>query len=137
MQEPTTSELFRIIQQMAEDSKEHRLELKATIQGLATDIKELKENTGEIKIQTTKTNGNVIQIKSDVYGGDGKDGLVKGYDGLKSRERYMAGALAVCFALFGIVPFFLNLYIEKAVATAVKEVYKDVPVEERIINKVN
>jgi len=134
MQEPSTSELMRIIQQMAEDSKEHRQELKATIAGLANDIKELKENTGEIKIQTTKTNGNVVQIKSDFYGDDGKDGALKTLDGLKGRERYVAGALAVCFALFGIVPFFLNLYIEKAVAEVVKTVYKDVPVDARQLN---
>lgn len=131
MTEPTTSELMRIVQQMAEDSKEHRRELKETIGVLASDIRELKENTGEIKIQTIKTNGNVVQLRTDVYGGDGKDGLVKSYDGLKGRERYVAGALAVCFALFGLVPFFLNLYIEKSVAEAVKMVYKDVPVEER------
>lgn len=103
---------------MAEDSKEHRAELKATISGLASDIKELKENTDEIKIQTTKTNGGLLQVKSDFYGGDGKEGAIKTLDGLKSRERYVAGALAVCFALFTIVPFFLNLYIENSVRKA-------------------
>lgn len=122
MTEPTTSELMRIVQQMAEDSKEHRQELKATIKGLADDIKELKENTGEIKIQTTKTNGGLLQVKSDFYGGDGKEGAIKTLEGLKSRERYVAGALAVCFALFTVVPFFLNLYIENSVRKAVASV---------------
>lgn len=38
MTEPTTSELMRIVQQMAEDSKEHRQELKATIAGMTANF---------------------------------------------------------------------------------------------------
>lgn len=107
---------------MAEDSKEHRAELKSVIGGLATDLKEVKESLGEVKIQTTKTNGGMIQLKSDVYGDDGKKGAIEILDSLKSRERYVAGALAVVFALFGIVPFFLNLYIKDSVVTAIREI---------------
>lgn len=103
---------------MAEDSKEHRKELKESVLALANDIKELKENTGEIKIQTIKTNGGLLQVKSDFYGGEGKDGIISVVSGLKSRERYVAGALAVVFALFTIVPFFLNLYIQDSVRKA-------------------
>lgn len=121
MADPTTSELMRIVTQMAEDSKEHRAELKATIAGLASDIKELKETTGEIKIQTTKTNGNVIGLKSDVYGGEGKDGLVKTVGDLKSRERYVAGAVGVVLAIFAVVPFFLKLYLKDAMDQYYKE----------------
>ena len=118
MQEPTTSELMRIIQQMAEDARVHRMELKDTIDEMRSDIKDLKETVGEVKVQTTKTNGNVIRLNAEVFGDQGKEGMVKSLDALRSRERYVAGALAVCFALFGLVPFFMNLYIKDSVEKA-------------------
>lgn len=122
MSEPTTSELLRIVQQMADDGKEYRQDMKATISAMVQDVRELKENTGEIKIQTIKTNGGLVMLKSDFYGDEGKTGALSTISDLKSRERYVAGAIFVCFGLFAVVPFFLNLYIRDTVSTAMAQV---------------
>lgn len=112
--EPTTSEVFRMVQQMREDWKEGN----RTVTELLT---KLDEKTDRIEEQTTKTNGRVNGLEKSVYGGDGNDGLNKTVTGLSGRERYVAGALAVIFALFGVVPFVVNLYLHDVISKELKE----------------
>lgn len=113
--EPSNSELQRVILDIKQSDKEYRMSEHET-------LKNIEEEVVEIRIQTTKTNGRVDRLEADEL--DQKrlnESLVNSVESFKGDRKWLFGAFAMLIILQGALLLLLNLYIKNVVQTSVKE----------------
>lgn len=111
----TNGELGIMLSTFRTESIDHRARLETTMEKIEKSVDVIKE-------QSIKTNGRVNSLEDNVKKLDDRINYTeKGVGVLKGDKKWIMGAFAVIVFLFGIIPYFLSLYIENAVRNVLGE----------------
>jgi len=119
-EEPTNSEVYRMLTHLTVDTKEKFAELGAS-------LKANSDATLQTLQQATKTNGRVNKIEDDFYGKDGYPGTRKEVHELRESFLFTKGAIWLGITLVTVVPAvivaFASLWIKEQVRQANEEMF--------------
>lgn len=125
LKEPTTSELYRLINHHYIDSKEYHGRIDE-------QMKSVGETARLTYDQTRLTNGRVNNLEMTVYGADKQSGLVRDVKNIRESFIFARGALWLFIGIVTVIPSAIAYVASVYIKESVKKTIADLKIEETI-----